>query len=103
MKMKLFKKYIFPAVFGLLVFFTVRLLHDTDVQEHIWERRFYVNAVELACSKFIGYVAIWIFKSLFRYYDKRWPVQLSYSGVARELSILVGLNLLLVNLVFVPM
>jgi hypothetical protein len=101
--MKFFRTYIFPAIYGLLVYFTVRLLHDTDVSEHFWKRRFYINAVEIACSIFVGYMAIWLFKSLFRYYDKRWPVQLNYFGLARELSILVGLNLILVNLVFVPM
>ncbi len=101
--MKSFKKYIFPAIYGLLVYFTVRLLHDTDVSEHFWERRFYINAVEITCSIFVGYMAIWLFRSLFRYYNKRWPVQINYLGLSRELSILVGLNLILVNLVFVPM
>ncbi|MBS1529658.1 MAG: histidine kinase [Bacteroidetes bacterium] len=101
--MKFFKKYIFPALYGLLVYFTVRLLHDTDVSQRFWERPVFVNSVEIACSIFVGYMAIWIFRSLFRYYDRRWPVQLNYRGVARELSILVGLNLILVNAVFVPM
>jgi len=101
--MKFFKKYIFPAVYGLLVYFTIRLLHDTDVNQHFWERRFYINAVEIACTILVGYIAIWLFRSLFRYFDKRWPVQLNYQGLARELSILVGLNLVLVNAVFVPM
>lgn len=101
--MRFFKKYIFPALYGLIVYFTVRLLHDTDVNQHFWERKFYINAVEIACSIFVGYMAIWIFRSLFKYYDKRGPVQLSYRGLARELFILVGLNLVLVNVVFVPM
>src|SRR3569833_3368434 len=101
--MKFFKKYIFPAVYGLLVYFTIRLLHDTDVNQHFWERRFYINAVEIACTILVGYIAIWLFRSLFRYFDKRWPVQLNYQGLARELSILVEQNLVLVNAVFVPM
>lgn len=102
-KMKFFKKYIFPALYGLLVYFTIRLLHDTDVGQHFWERWWFINAVEMTCSIFVGYVAIWLFEWLFRYYDKRWPIQLNYRGFARELLILVGLNLILVNLVFVPM
>ena len=47
--------------------------------------------------------AIYLFEWLFKYYDKRWPVQLCYQGVVRELLILVGANLVLVNVVFVPM
>ena len=101
--MKFFNKYIFPAIYGLLVYFTIRLLHDTDVGEHFWERRFYNNAVELTCTIIVGYAAIWLFEWLFKYYDKRWPAQLSYRGVARELTIMVGLNLVLVNVIFVPM
>ena len=101
--MKFFQKYIFPAVYGLLVYATIRLLHDTDVGEHFWERHFYINAVEVACTIIVGYIAIWLFEWLFKYYDRRWPVQLSYKGVMRELLILIGANLVLVNIVFVPM
>lgn len=102
-KMIFFKKYIFPALYGLLVYFTVRLLHDTDIHARFWERDWYINAIEIACSIFVGYTGIALFKWLFRFYDKRWPVQLSYRGVVRELVILVGANLVLVNVIFVPM
>ncbi len=101
--MNFFRKYIFPALYGLLVYFTVRLLHDTDINERFWERRFYINAVEMTCSIIVGYLSVYLFQQLFKYYDKRWPVQLSYQGVVRELAILVGVNLVLVNAVFVPM
>jgi two-component system LytT family sensor kinase len=101
--MNFFKKNIFPALYGLLVYFTIRLLHDTDVGEHFWERRFYINAVEMTCTIIVGYIAIYLFERLFIFYDKRWPVQLSYRGVVRELVILVGANLVLVNVIFVPM
>jgi len=101
--MNFFRKYIFPALYGLLVYFTVRLLHDTDVHERFWERQFYINAVEMACSVIVGYSAIYLFRRLFKYYDKRWPLQLCYQGVARELAILVLADLVLVNAVFVPM
>jgi two-component system LytT family sensor kinase len=101
--MNFFRKYIFPALYGLLVYFTIRLLHDTDVNQRSWERPLYINAVEMACSVIVGYLAICLFQRLFKYYDKRWPVQLSYRGVVRELAILAGANLVLVNAVFVPM
>ncbi|XHR96919.1 sensor histidine kinase [Mucilaginibacter sp. UC70_90] len=101
--MKFFRKYIFPALYGLLVYFTVRLLHDTDIGQHFWERDFYVNAIEMACSILVGYLAIYIFERLFKYYDRHRTVQLSYGAVVRELAILVGANLILVNVVFVPM
>lgn len=101
--MKFFRKYIFPALYGLLVYFTIRLLHDTDVNQRFWERRFYTNFVEIICSIFIGYIGIYLFKILLRYYNTHWPVQLSYTIVVRELLILVAADLVLVNAIFVPM
>ena len=47
----------------------------------------------------VGYIAIYLFEWLFKYYDKRWPLQFCYQGVVRELLILVGANLVLVNAV----
>ena len=101
--MKFFRKFLFPAVYGLLVYFTIRLLHDTDVNQQFWQRDWHINTVEMACSIIVGYLAVYLFQSLLKYYNKRWPVQLSYQGVMRELSILVAANLVLVNAVFVPM
>ena len=57
----------------------------------------------MTCAVMVGYLSIYIFQRLFKYYDKRWPVQLSYQSIVRELLILVGANLVLVNAVFVPM
>lgn len=101
--MRFFRKYIFPALYGLLVYFTIRLLHDTDVGQHFWEREFYINGIEMACSVLVGYLAIYLFEWLFRYYDRHWAAQLSYRDVVRELTILMGANLVLVNVIFVPM
>jgi len=101
--MKFFKKYIFPGLYGLLVYFTIRLLHDTDVNERFWERKFYINAVEIIFTVSVGYLGIYIFKRLFRYFDETRPTQISYREVVRELLILVVTNLVLVNIIFVPM
>lgn len=101
--MKFFRKYIFPGLYGLLVYFTVRLLHDTDIGLHFWRRNWYINGVELTCSILVGYLAIRLFEWLFKYYDKRSPLQLSYKNVFNELAILVFANLVLANIVFVPM
>ena len=101
--MKFFRKYIFPALYGLLVYFTVRLLHDTDIGLHFWRRDLYINGIEIACAILVGYLGIGLFEWLFRYYDRQSPVQLSYKNVFNELTILIGANLVLVNIVFVPM
>jgi two-component system LytT family sensor kinase len=101
--MRFFQKYVFPALYGLLIYFTIRLLHDTDVNERFWERQFYVNAVEITYSIIIGYLEVYLFGKLFKYFDRRQLVQLNYRNVIRELAMVVATNLALVNVVFVPM
>jgi two-component system LytT family sensor kinase len=101
--MKFFRKYIFPALYGLLVYFTIRLLHDLDINSQFWKRDWALNIFEMSCSVLAGYAAIYLFEWLFRFYDRRWPLQLNYQGVVRELIILVLANLVLVNLIFTPM
>lgn len=101
--MKLFKKYIFPAVYGLLIYFTIRLLHDLAVDTQFWTRDLVLNIFEILCSILLGYLSIGIFEALFRFYDKRWPHHLNYRGIVRELLILVGVNLLLAYLILIPM
>ncbi|MFB9842858.1 sensor histidine kinase [Mucilaginibacter ginsenosidivorans] len=101
--MKFFRKYIFPALYGLLIYFTVRLLHDTVIGERFWKRDWALNEFEMACSILVGYLGIALFDRLFRFYDRRWPVQFCYQGVVRELLIMVGANLLLMNAILTPM
>jgi two-component system LytT family sensor kinase len=101
--MKFFRKYIFPALYGLLVYFTIRLLHDLDVDSRFWKRDWALNIFEMTCSMLVGYVEVYLFERLSRYYDRRWPLQLSYRIVVKELVILVSANLILVNIIFIPM
>src|ERR1700749_4908319 len=101
--MKFFRRFIFPALYGLIVYFTVRLLHDTEVGEHFWRRAVLQNAIELGCSVVTGYLGVYMFERLFHYFDKRWPVQFCYQNLVRELLILMVANLVLVNLILTPM
>jgi sensor histidine kinase YesM len=100
--MKFFRKYIFPPVYGLLIYFTVRLLHDTDIGLRFWKRTWTQNAIEIVLSLFVGYAGVYMFERFFKYFDKRWPLQFSYQNLVRELLILVGANLVLVNFIFTP-
>ncbi|MDB5138573.1 MAG: yehU 7 [Mucilaginibacter sp.] len=101
--MKIFRKYIFPPIFGLLIYFTLRLLHDTDTDTHFWRRSWTLNSIEMGFSILTGYAGIYLFERLFKYFDSRWSLQFSYHGVVRELTILVFSNLILVNLIMTPM
>jgi len=100
--MKIFRKYFFPPLYGLLIYFTVRLLHDTDIGLQFWKRDWKQNAIEIMLSLCVGYAGVYLFEWMFKYFDARWPLQLRYQNLVRELAILVGANLILVNLIFTP-
>jgi two-component system LytT family sensor kinase len=100
--MKFFRKYIFPPLYGLIIYFTVRLLHDTEIGFPFWKRSWQQNVIELVLSLAVGYIGVYMFERLFRYFDRRWPLQFCYQNLVRELAIMIGLNLLLMNAVFTP-
>ncbi len=101
--MKIFKKYIFPPLYGLMIYFTIRLLHDTEADMRFWRRSWSLNFIEMGSSILVGYLAIQLFERLFKYFDKHLPVEFSYIEVIKELLIFVGANLILINLVLTPM
>jgi len=101
--MRFFKKYLFPALFGLLQYFTVRLIHDIERLEAFWKRDWTLNIIEMSCSVLTGYCGVYVFKRLFRYYDSKWPMQFSYKVIVKELLIMLGINLVLVNIILTTM
>ncbi|PSL44743.1 histidine kinase [Chitinophaga niastensis] len=102
--MKFFMKFIFPAIYGLTVYLTIRLLNDSVAQIKFWERPWTLNALEIAISIFIGYVEIFLFTRLLRYFDRQQQVlNIYYGRIVKELGWLILINLALQNLVFTPM
>jgi len=101
--MKLFWKYIFPGLYGLLVYYTIRLLADSSSGLRFWHRSLWLNTFEAVCSVIMGYFFMWIFDKLFRYFDEKQPVDFSYKRIAYELGYVFVINLLIQNLTMLPM
>ena len=100
--MKRFWKYIFPAIYGLLVYFTIRLLLDSVTGVKFWKRNCQLNAIEIPACILIGYLFIRLFNRLLRYFDERWTPDLSYRRVARELLYVFVFNLVFQNVFLTP-
>jgi two-component system LytT family sensor kinase len=45
--MKRFWKYVFPCLFGLAVYTTIRIVNDTTTGEKFWKRKWQINAIEI--------------------------------------------------------
>ena len=91
-----FWKYVFPALYGLVVYFTIRLLLDSVTGMKFWERRRWgQTSLEIVYCILVSYIFIWVFQRLLSWFDRRWPHEYSTRRIIREL-----LYVFLVNLVF---
>jgi len=93
-----FWKYLFPPLYGFVVYFTIRLLLDSVTGMKFWERRRWgQTSFELGYCILVSYLFVWVFSRLFRWFDERWPSDFSYRRVIRELCYVFVVNLVFQN------
>ena len=96
---KKFWRYAFPPIYGLLVYFTIRLLLDSVTGMKFWARkRWGETALELCYCILISYVFVAVFGRLFRWFDRKWANDLSTRRVMREIGYVFVVNLIFQNL-----
>jgi len=101
--MSRFMKYIFPAVFGLTVYFTIRILLDSVTGMKFWERSWKLNTLEITTSIIMGFFMGWVLRKLFLHFDKTAASQFRYGRLAKELFYVFLVNQLVVNLFMDPL
>ncbi len=101
--MRFFWKYIFPLLFGLLIYTSIRLVNDTTSHSKFWQRPWYTTAIEIAGVFVIGYMA----PCLMHYQIKKWNEHpgrpISVKNIFREFAIVYFSFFVLLNLIAVPM
>lgn len=95
--MKFFWKYIFPLVFGLLAYFTIRLLTDSISGMKFWYRPFAINAIEIITSILTGYVLIWLVNRVLNYFDQQNRQSFTFQVFKKELFYVIVVSLLVQN------
>lgn len=101
--MKFFWKYIFPPLYGLVVYATIRVLLDTVTGMKWWRRSLQLNLTDLLCTIAFSYLFMAGFRLLLRWFDRKWPANdFSSKRIGRELLYVFGLNLVMQNAILVP-
>ncbi|NML37810.1 histidine kinase [Chitinophaga sp. G-6-1-13] len=95
-------KYIFPALYGLLAYFTIRLLTDSVTGMEFWQRSWILNGIEMGFCIAMGYVFIRACNRLIAYYDRQWQDHFSTGRIGKELLGVFLLNLVVQNLFMTP-
>lgn len=101
--MKRFWKYVFPALFGLLMYLTVRVLNDTLSHFQVWKRAWSITAIELIFVIGSGYIIMYAFEKLFQRFDKKLQHNITFKTVLRELLWVVIITAVINNVIVTPM
>jgi two-component system LytT family sensor kinase len=94
--MKWFWKYVFPGVFGLAVYTTIRIVNDTTTGEKFWERKWQINAIEIILV--VGYA--YLFNKIVLYFVNRFNQHQrlpTASDVLKEFFTLTAVSFLATN------
>jgi len=102
--MKQFLKNIFPAVYGLINYFTIRLLQDTGSGYLFWQRPLWLNVLEIGSSVAVGYLILIAVNKICRYNDThKTPGSNATTSLGFELLSIAVLALCVANGILVPM
>lgn len=94
---------LFPAVYGLLVYATIRLLQDTDSGFRFWERPLKTTLAEIALCPLVGYLLLSVIRLIFRHYDKKITAGKLPSGILQqELITVIIATVAIENLTLIP-
>jgi two-component system, LytTR family, sensor kinase len=98
-----FWKYVFPAIFGILIYTTIRLVNDLTAQERFWERPFATNAIEIIFVIMSSYIIQFMVNYFIRKFsaDKSKPI--TGRNILREFGTIYGSVFIIVNLTIIPM
>ncbi|MEL6538289.1 MAG: histidine kinase [Bacteroidota bacterium] len=102
--MRRFWQYIFPGLYGLLIYLTIRVINDTLSGD--WDyfgRPLWLNAVEVVGSTFFGYVLMRTMKRMEEVYFHRLGEEITLTRIALELLSVIGLTVASVHLTFIPL
>ena len=96
--MKVFWKYLFPPLYGLVVYITIRVLLDTVTGMRWWQRSWRINTADLLACLVFSYVFMAVFRRLLRWFDTKWPAgDFSSKRILREVFYIILMNLVLQN------
>ena len=101
--MKRFWKYVFPPLFGLLIYATIRIINDSISHFKFWKRPWSVTAIEITFVLASGYIMMYAFEKLFKHYDKTLQHTIGYKTVLQELAWVVIITEVINNAVVTPM
>lgn len=101
--MKKFWKYIFPVLFGGLIYTSIRLVNDTTAHVKFWERPWQTNAVEIACVVVISFIFTFAINQIIRFFKTKETKLINPKNILKEFGLVFLVNLFIIHIAIVPM
>jgi two-component system LytT family sensor kinase len=101
--MKFFWRYIFPVLFGLLIYASVRVMADITIGDKFWIRPWKTNAIEITFIIFFSFAVLWMIGVLIKIFENRKNRGVKGFSVSKEFLIIFVSNLLLLHFIIVPL
>ncbi|MEM6765952.1 MAG: histidine kinase [Bacteroidota bacterium] len=95
--MKRYLRYLIPGLYGLLIYFSIRVITDTATNSPFWNRSWVLNFFEIACSFISGYLYWYIYQRIVKRHFTPLPKSISALYILREIGILALVNVIMVN------
>lgn len=102
--MNFYWKYIFPIVFGLIIYTSIRLVNDTMGGFEFWKRPFHTNAIEIVSVILVSYLIQFILD----YFTRRFNAEnkdrtITGKSILKEFFTVYLACALLINCTVIPM
>ncbi|MEP1032432.1 histidine kinase [Ekhidna sp.] len=95
---------IFPAIYGFIIYGTLRIVNDTMGKGFkFWERPLIINVIEFSCVILVGYIFTYIIRTQERKYFVKDASEVTIKRFGKELLRVIGIALLVVNCTIIPM
>lgn len=102
--MQSFQSKVFPAIYGFIIYGTLRIVNDTMGKGFkFWERPILVNVIEFTCVILVGYIFTYIIKIQERKFFIKDASEITLQRFGKELLKVIGVALLVVNCTIIPM
>jgi sensor histidine kinase YesM len=101
--MKFFWRYIFPGIFGLIIYSSIRLVNDTIGDFQFWKRPFHTNAIEIVSVVIVSYLIQFLLDYFIRRFSADKHKVITGKIILREFATVYLACTILINSTIVPM
>ena len=100
--MKFFWKYIFPCLFGLVIYTTVRLVNDFTAETKFWRRPAHTTIIEVGSTIIIAYIIQYMLNYFIRKFSMDKAREITGKRIVYEFGTILLWSFVIINLTAIP-